>query len=199
MLKIGLTGGIGSGKSAATKLFEQLGIPVIDADIIAREVVVKGQPALTEIVQHFGAQVLHPDESLNREALRNIIFSNAEHKKTLESIIHPRVYQAMLAQSGQYHSPYLVFAIPLLLENQRQNLMDRILVVDCPVETQIQRVQQRDNLSVTQIKAIISAQIARPNRLAAADDIIHNDGSFSALAEQVKKLHNLYLSLPTSP
>ncbi len=193
-LKIGLTGGIGSGKTTVCKLFADYSIPIIDADIIARQLVEPGQPALAEIVRQFGAEVLNND-SLDRKKLGEIIFADKEKKKQLESILHPAIYQRLRQLADSQQSPYCILAIPLLLETGMDNLVDRILVIDCPLELQYDRVRQRDGLSDEQIKRIIASQISRQERLAQADDIIDNSKSSIELAEQVKNLHNLYLSL----
>ncbi|MFZ2451543.1 MAG: dephospho-CoA kinase [Methylovulum miyakonense] len=195
MLKIGLTGGIGCGKSTVANLFSQLDVPIIDADIISRNLVQPGQPALAAIRQVFGERILNIDGSLDRSHLRDIIFADAEAKQKLESILHPLVYQAILAAVGQTISRYCVICIPLLFETKMTRLADRILVIDCPTETQVMRVRQRDHLSDGQIQAIIGSQVPRDFRIANANDLIENTGTNDKLAEQVKKLHNLYLSI----
>lgn len=198
MLKIGLTGGIGSGKTTAANFFLELGIPVIDADDIAHTLVAKGQPALKEIEKTFGAIILNEDGSLDRGKLRDIIFSSPSQKKLLESILHPLVYEEMQRQTDSMDSPYVILSIPLLLETGMQHLVDRVLVIDCPVEIQFERVKQRNGLTDDRITSIIEAQIPRTLRISAADDIVNNAGSTSKLAEQIKKLHNLYISLGNS-
>jgi dephospho-CoA kinase len=195
MLKIGLTGGIGSGKTTASNLFLELGIPVIDADKISHSLVKKDQPALSEIEKTFGSAIINPDGSLDRDRLRDIVFSNSDKKKLLESILHPLVYKEIRRQIETLDSPYVILSIPLLLETGMQHLVDRVLVIDCPVETQIKRVKQRNRITEEKIRSIINAQIPRTQRITAANDIIDNSGSASKLAEQIKKLHNLYLSL----
>jgi len=195
MLRIGLTGGIGCGKSTVANLFSQLDVPIIDADIISRNLVQPGQPALAVIRQVFGGKILNVDGSLDRSHLRDIIFADAEAKQKLESILHPLVYQAILAAVGQTISPYCVICIPLLFETKMTRLADRILVIDCPTEIQVMRVRQRDHLSDGQIQAIIGSQVPRDFRIANANDLIENTGTNDKLAEQVKKLHNLYLSI----
>ncbi|WP_019864893.1 dephospho-CoA kinase [Methylovulum miyakonense] len=195
MLRIGLTGGIGCGKSTVANLFSQLDVPIIDADIISRNLVQPGQPALAAIRQVFGGKILNVDGSLDRSHLRDIIFADAEAKQKLESILHPLVYQAILAAVGQTISPYCVICIPLLFETKMTRLADRILVIDCPTEIQVMRVRQRDHLSDGQIQAIIGSQVPRDFRIANANDLIENTGTNDKLAEQVKKLHNLYLSI----
>ena len=197
MLKVGLTGGIGSGKSSATKIFASFNAPVIDADVIAHQLSQPNQPALKEIVHCFGDEIINADGLLNRGKLRAVVFSDAKKKQQLESLLHPLVYAEIAAQISQLNAVYCIIAIPLLIEtyNINQIKLDRILVVDCPVELQIERVKNRNPLSDTQIQAIIAAQTSRQQRLAVADDIIDNSKSATHLAEQVKKLHNSYLLL----
>jgi len=195
MLKVGLTGGIGCGKSTVAKIFADLNIPVLDADEIAHRLVEKGQPALVQIQQEFGKAILNPDGSLNRQHLREIVFSDLKQKQKLESILHPLVYKTIQAELEQLVSPYCIISIPLLFETNMTHLVDRILVIDCPVETQIERVKTRDNLTVERIQSIIDNQVSRAYRKANAEDLIDNSATDYRLAEQVKKLHNLYLSL----
>jgi dephospho-CoA kinase len=196
MLKIGLTGGIGCGKSTIAELFRtRHNIPIIDADIISRQLVGPGQPALISIQRTFGQSFINQDGSLNRNKLRDAIFSNAEKKRQLEAIIHPLVYQQMQLEFEKQTSPYSLLCIPLLMETNMTSFVDRILVVDCPVETQIERVSQRDKLSKERILSIIASQVSRKYRLSHANDIINNSNSTTLLAEQVKKLHNQYISL----
>ncbi len=197
MLKVGLTGGIGCGKTTVAKIFAQLNIPVIDADEIAHRLVAIGQPALAQIHQEFGADILSPDGSLNRKKLGELIFSDPKQKQKLESILHPLVYQAIEAELRLLNAPYCIISIPLLFETNMSHFVDRILVVDCAVETQIERVRSRDNLTVERIQSIIDSQASRNFRIEQADDLIENSGTDDKLAERVKKLHNLYLSLST--
>ncbi len=195
MLKVGLTGGIGCGKSTVAKIFADLNIPVLDADQIAHRLVEKGQPALARIQQEFGASILSPDGSLNRPHLREIVFSDLTQKQKLESILHPLIYKTIQAALEQLAAPYCIVSIPLLFETDMTRLVDRILVIDCPVETQIERVKIRDNLTIERIQSIVDNQVSRAYRIAKADDLIDNSTADYRLAEQVKKLHNLYLSL----
>lgn len=195
MLKIGLTGGIGSGKSTITTLFSKHGIPIIDADIIAHQLVEPGQAALKLLQQAFGNSIINNDNSLNRQQLREIVFSNTERKVQLESIMHPLIFQQMQDEYQQQNSPYSILCIPLLIETNSTAFVDRIIVVDCAVESQIDRVKQRDQLSTERILSIISSQVDRKTRLSYADDVIDNSKSTTQLAEQVKKLHNQYLLL----
>jgi dephospho-CoA kinase len=197
MLKVGLTGGIGCGKSTVARIFSQLQIPVIDADEIAHRLVAIGQPALAQIRQEFGADILSPDGTLNRRKLRDLIFSDPNHKQKLESILHPLVYQAIQADLKLLNAPYCIISIPLLFETNMSHFVDRILVIDCAVETQIERVRSRDNLTAERIQTIIDSQVSRDFRIKQADDLIDNSGTDDKLAERVKKLHNLYLSLST--
>jgi len=195
VLKVGLTGGIGCGKSTVTALFKQLNVPVIDADEIAHQVVAIGQPALKLIQQIFGSDSLNADGSLNRNTIRELVFTDPEQKKKLEAIIHPLVYQTMQAEMALLIVPYCIISVPLLFETNRADFVDRVLVIDCPPETQIERVQKRDNLSPERVQSIIDSQVSRAFRLAHAQDIIDNTQSNAELAQQVEKLHNLYLSL----
>jgi len=195
VIKVGLTGGIGSGKSTITDLFKQYNIPIIDADIIAHQLVEPGQPALIQLQQIFGKAIINNDDTLNRRYLRDRVFSDKEKKIQLEAIIHPLVFQRMQSECDKQDSHYGILSIPLLIETKMTNFVDHILVVDCPVETQIERVKLRDKLSSERILSIISSQTSRKTRLSYADNIIDNSNSASQLAEQVKKLHNHYLNL----
>ena len=197
MLKIGLTGGIGSGKSAVAKAFTALNTPVLDADEIAHRLVEKGQPALAQIQQAFGTGILNPDDSLNRKNLRELVFSDAKQKQKLELILHPLIYATLQAELELLTAPYCIIIIPLLFETGMTHFVDRVLVIDCPVETQIKRVKIRDKLTIERIQSIIDSQVSRAFRKSKADDLINNSGNNYRLAEQVKKLHNLYFSLST--
>jgi len=198
MLKVGLTGGIGCGKTTVAGIFEQLNIPVIDADEIAHQLVAIGQPALAQIRQAFGPDCLNPDGSLHRKKLRELIFSDRQQKQKLEAILHPLVYQSIQSELEQLNTPYCIIAIPLLFETHMTGLADRILVVDCAVETQIERVLKRDNMTMERILSIIDSQVSRAYRKTHAHDLIDNSKTDDKLAEEVKKLHNLYLSLSAS-
>jgi dephospho-CoA kinase len=195
VLKVGLTGGIGCGKSTVTALFKQFNVPVIDADEVAHQVVAIGQPVLKLIQQTFGSDSLNNDGSLNRNTIRELVFTNPEQKKKLEAIIHPLVYQTIQAEIALLTVPYCIISVPLLFETNRIGFVDRVLVIDCPPEIQIERVQKRDNLLPERIQSIIDSQVSRAFRLAHAQDIIDNTQSNTELAQQVEKLHNLYLSL----
>jgi len=195
MLKIGLTGGIGCGKTTVSKLFEQLNIPVIDADTLAHQLVEVGQPALREIELAFGSDMLNIDDSLNRKKLSQVIFSDKLQKQKLESIMHPLIYQAIQSALKSLDSAYCIISIPLLFETNMIALVDRILVIDCPVENQIERVQKRDAMPLAQIQAILDSQVPRTYRRTHAHDLIDTSISNDRLAETVKKLHNSYLSI----
>lgn len=193
MLKIGLTGGIGSGKTAASDHFAELGAEVIDTDLLSRELVEPGQPALQEIVATFGEQVLDPDGRLDRPGLGRLVFSNPEARQRLEAILHPRIRATMLARAEQSRAPYVVFVIPLLLETGQQALVDRVLLIDVPEDLQRARVAARDGLDDARINGILQAQTDRATRLRNADDIICNDGDIAKLHAAIEKLHRKYL------
>ncbi len=195
MLKVGLTGGIGCGKSTVSDLFLALAVPVIDADTIAHQLTEANQPALQEIREFFGVETLNADGTLNRPFLRDKVFTNPIAKQKLESILHPRVFAEINKQIQPLTSPYCILSIPLLFETKMSHFVDRILVVDCPIERQIARIKQRSQLPETRIRSIIDSQVSRDFRLTHADDIIDNSGTHGKLAEQVKKLHNLYMTL----
>ncbi|WP_413693686.1 dephospho-CoA kinase [Psychromonas sp. KJ10-2] len=193
---IGLTGGIGSGKSTVAKEFKALDIDIVDADLVAREVVAAGQPALAEIELYFGQQVIDENGGLNRAMLRQIIFSSEQKKQWLNDLLHPLIREAILAQLAQAESQYVILEAPLLLENKLTQYTDFTLVVDVPETLQIERAMQRDNNSRSQIQAIIDAQISRPERQKQADYIIDNSKpDLVALKEQVKMLHLQFLSI----
>lgn len=195
-LVIGLTGGIASGKSTVANLFaEQFGIDIVDADIVARQVVEKGTPGLAAIHDHFGAAVLNPDATLNRAALRERIFSNENEKMWLNNLLHPLIREKMTQDLRQVHSPYALLVVPLLVENQLQSMADRILVVDVDQATQIQRTMARDEVSEQQVRAILASQASREQRLACADDVIKNDAKNQKLLPQITELHQKYLAI----
>ncbi len=198
MLKVGLTGGIGSGKSTVCRLFADLGVPVVDADVIARQLVEPGQIALVKLTETFGSAILNSDGTLNRAGLRQKVFSDSDAKQRLDSIMHPLIYQKISDTVETLSHSYCIIAIPLLAETRKSDTVDRVLVVDCPLETQLKRVLARDPLSREQAEAIIATQATRQQRLALADDVIDNSNSPSRLAEQVKSLHNSYISLATT-
>ncbi len=197
-LRIGLTGGIASGKSTVAELFSGLGVPVIDTDIIAREVVLPGQPALAEIRDAFGDTVFE-DGVLNRAAMRQQIFSDNDVKRRLEAILHPRIRQETIEQANASGGDYQLIVVPLLTESPLRDYVDRILVVDCDVETQIARLLARDAETEDQARRILATQASRDERLAIADDVIHNDTSIEAMSSQVSALHDTYLRLAHLP
>ena len=195
MLKIGLTGGIGSGKSTAAEQFLKLGAPVIDADVIAREIVEPGKPAFEAVIAAFGDQIVGEDGRLDRKALRNIVFADPEQKSRLESILHPQIYTEILHQLEQIAYPYCVVVIPLLAESKRNYPLDRILVVDLPEKLQIDRTTARDKESEKHIEQIIRSQASRQQRLSIADDVIENSGTPETLLKNIDSLHQKYLEL----
>lgn len=195
MLKIGLTGGIGCGKTTVANLFAGYGVPIIDADAIARYLVEPGLPAFQQLRQCFGSSIIDSHGRLNRAGLRELVFSDDQKRRQLESIMHPLIYQEMQTLVAALHDTYVILIIPLLLETGRHNLVDRIAVVDCPENMQIERVKNRDGLAESTVFAILQTQVSRHQRLSSADDIIDNSGDAAALARQVETLHNLYLSL----
>jgi dephospho-CoA kinase len=195
---IGLTGGIGSGKSAAASLFSKLGAPIIDADAIARQLVEADEPALAEIGRSFGTDVLTATGELDRAALRRIVFADSAERGRLEAILHPRIRQQIQNEINKVQAPYCIVVIPLLLETGQSDLVDRILVMDVPLATQISRVASRNRLPREEILAIIEAQVSPGTRLAAADDIIENSGGLNELASQVGQLHAKYLEIAVS-
>ena len=194
-LRIGLTGGIASGKSAVADLFAAKGVPIIDTDVIAREIVEPGQPAVAEIEQAFGPDILDAEGRLRRRQLRNLVFRDDKRRQTLESILHPRIREAAEARAAAAGGAYQVIVVPLLAESPMRATMDRILVVDCSEETQLERLLRRDAETETQARRMIAAQASRDDRLAIADDIVDNDGTLEATAKQVDELHRKYLEL----
>jgi dephospho-CoA kinase len=195
MLIIGLTGGIGSGKSTAADFFAHLGVPVFDADALAHELVQPGQPALEKIITEFGREILNPDGTLNRTHLRAVVFSDPDQRLRLEAILHPLIRQRFKEKITQIDAPYCILSIPLLLETHQEDMVNRILVIDAPESLQIARTQERNGLSATEVKKILSAQAKRKQRLAAADDIVVNDGDLPRLKAQVSELHQKYLHI----
>ena len=195
MLIIGLTGGIGSGKSTVTQLFADFSIPIIDADVIAHQITQPNQPALKLIAENISNETINNDGSLNRDKLRALIFSQPHQKQQLENLLHPLVYAEIAAQIAELNTAYCIVSVPLLIETQKTQMVDRVLVIDCSEQQQIQRVMQRSQLTKAQVHAIMATQASRAQRQAVADDIIDNSNSFIHLAEQVKKLHNSYLLL----
>lgn len=192
---VGVTGGIGSGKTTVTDAFAEFGIEVIDADVIARQVVEPASPALQEIRAHFGDQVIHSDGTLNRTALRELIFADEREKDWLNQLLHPLIRVGIKTSLKSASSVYCILSAPLLLENKLTYLCDRVLVVDVSEATQVMRTMARDNTNEAQVQAIMQAQISRPERLAGADDIIDNDGPVANISAQVQVLHQRYLQL----
>lgn len=193
---VGVTGGIGSGKSTVANFFAELGIVVVDADIIARDVVAVGEPALTAISDYFGSEVIAKDGSLDRAVLREHIFTHPAHRQWLEALLHPLIRERMIAQCQQATSAYCLLVVPLLVENQLTELCHRVLVVDVTPEQQVARTLQRDKIDATQVHAIMKSQASRQQRLAAADDVLDNNSSdLNQLQERVTELHQQYLAL----
>jgi dephospho-CoA kinase len=191
--RVGLTGGVASGKSTVTKIFRALGVPIIDTDELARVVVEPGQPPLERLVERFGASILTSDGHLDRPALRTIVFSDPKARADLEALIHPAIGAAVESRSAASGGPYQILVIPLLVEKNLGSQLDRVLVVDCDEEQQIRRLQARDGSTLEEARAILNAQASRAARLQAAHDVIKNDGALGALQPQVAALHALYL------
>ena len=195
MLVIGLTGGIASGKSTATDFFRTLGVPVIDADEISHELVEPGQPTLSEIIRTFGKEYITPDGQLDRGRLRRLVFSNPEQRLALEHILHPRIRREIQQRLAGLDAPYCIVCIPLLVETNQADLVDRILVIDASTETQISRLQQRQTMNDDEIQGVLTSQASRHARLEVADDTILNDGSIASLHKKLGALHREYLAL----
>lgn len=194
-LRVGLTGGIASGKSTVADMFAELGVGLIDTDVIARQIVEPVEPALAEIVAAFGSGVLRDDGSLDRRRLRDIIFADDADRERLEAILHPRIRREAARQAARAPGPYHIVVVPLLAESPMLNDMDRVLVVDCERETQLERLLARDGETLAQAERILDAQASRDERLAIADDVIRNDGTLADTERRVAELHRLYLSL----
>jgi dephospho-CoA kinase len=195
VLRIGLTGGIASGKSAVAAEFAELGASIVDTDLIAREVTAPGSPALAAIVDQFGPEVLAADGGLDRQRLRGIVFADAAARRALEAIVHPRIRRLALARAEAAAGPYVIFVVPLLFETGFDRLVDRTLVVDCPETVQVERLRRRDGAGEQQARAIIAAQLGREARRQAADDLIDNSGDIEATRARVAELHERYLAL----
>ena len=195
MLKIGLTGGIASGKSTVAALFAKLGVPVIDTDELAREVVEPGEPALSALVTAFGPSILEAGGRLDRKALRQRVFANPAERARLEAIVHPAIRARLTSRLQAVNSPYAVIAMPLLVETSQQASFDRVLVVDCPESLQLERLLARDGETSAGAKAILAAQASRHERLQVAHDVIENTTTPSALTPQVERLHHRYLTM----
>lgn len=191
---IGLTGGIGSGKTAVSDAFQDLGITIVDADLASRIVVQKGKPSLKKIAEHFGNDILNENSELDRAKLREIIFNSDEEKNWLESLLHPAIANQIQDELKASSSPYTILVSPLLLETNQKEYCNKVLVVDVPVELQVERTLKRDQVSEGQVKSIIKAQISRKNRLEFADEVIINDGSLEELHSTVMKFHQKFIA-----
>lgn len=193
---LGLTGGIGSGKSAAAERFATHGIHMVDADQAARWVVEPGRPALKQLAEHFGAEILQADGSLDRSALRTKIFEDPEQRRWVEALLHPLIAQEIADNLAKASSPYAVFVSPLMVESGQYKRTDRLLVIDAPVELQRARTLARDTTTAEQVEAILKAQATREQRLALANDVLLNDRDLAWLHAEVDRLHHFYLTLP---
>lgn len=195
---VGLTGGIASGKSAVSALFAGLGVPVIDTDLLAREVVAPGQPALAELVAHFGPEILDASGALDRRQLRERVFAEPQQRKALEAVLHPRIRALAQTRLAALTDPYGLLVVPLLVEAGVYPFIERVLVVDVAPEVQLARLCARDGVDRKLAQAMLDAQASRAQRLARADDVIHNDAGLDALPEQVARLHQRYLDWAAS-
>lgn len=199
MLRVGLTGGIGSGKTAVSDHFAELGAPVIDTDVLAREVVEPGEPALEQLVDAFGRDILLDDGSLNRERLRATVFDDPEARRRVEAIVHPAIRQRLREQLKSLErqaEPYCIIVVPLLVETDFQEMVDRVLVVEAPRERRIGWVMARSDMRRDEVEAIMESQASDEERASLAHDIIYNDGSLDDLKEKVDRLHAKYLVVP---
>ena len=199
VFRVGLTGGIASGKSTAAKFFGALGVPILDSDQVARDVVEPGQPPLERLIERFGAGILTPDGHLNRPALRDIVFADPKARADLEALTHPAIGAAMEAQSALAGGPYQILVIPLLVEKNLASHVDRVLVIDCDEALQLRRLSDRDGTTTEQARAILNAQAPRSTRLKAANDVIKNDAGMNAVRDQVAALHERYLEFAGRP
>jgi len=198
VLLIGLTGGIASGKTLVSDTFKSLGVPVVDADVLARAAVEPESDGLKRLSEHFGETILTKEGELDRAALRSLIFSDPAHRKTVDNILHPIIRalsENRIEHAAQQGHAYAIYAVPLLVETTQQDRFDRILVVDVPVEIQLQRLQKRDGGTKEKAQAILDAQATREQRLAVADDVIDNSGTKEAVRLHVAQLHSRYLAL----
>jgi dephospho-CoA kinase len=194
-LRVGLTGGIASGKSLVANMFAKLGAELVDADQIARDVVAPGEPALTAIRDAFGAEVFSSRGELDRAALRKLVFADADKRRALDALLHPLIRARLLARLGEVRRPYAIIAVPLLVETDFAALVDRVAVVDCAESQQLERLMRRDGIPRTEAMAMIAAQADRATRLRAAHDVIDNSGDVEATRRQVAQLHHRYLEL----
>tara|TARA_B100001750_G_C15295854_1_gene489730 strand:+ start:24 stop:617 length:594 start_codon:yes stop_codon:yes gene_type:complete len=195
MLIIGLTGGIGSGKSVASDKFKSLGIVVVDADVASRTVVEPGKPALKEIQDHFGSGIITAEGKLDRNKLREIIATDSKERKWLESVLHPKIGEQITKEISESTSVYTLFVAPLLLETNSQEMCSRVVVVDVPKDVQIQRTAKRDKVSSNQVEQMVAAQMKREKRLEKADDVLLNNGTIEDLEKQVEELHKKYIQM----
>lgn len=195
MLIIGLTGGIGSGKSVASDKFKSLGITIVDADIASRTVVEPGKPALKEIEDHFGSGIITAEGKLDRNNLREIIATDPEERKWLESVTHPKIGEQITKEISESTSVYTLFVAPLLLETNSQEMCSRVVVVDVPKDVQIRRTAKRDKVSPNQVEQMVAAQMEREKRLEKADDVLLNSGTIEDLEKQVEELHKKYIQM----
>ncbi len=196
MLVVGLTGGIAAGKSTATAFFQSRGVPVIDADEVARDVVAAGTPGLAAVAVAFGSQILQADGTLDRRGLRDRVFADPAERHRLEAILHPLIQAEIRARLRQVTGPYCILAVPLLIESASlRALVDRVLVIDVPVEVQVARLMQRDHMTAEQCQAMLAAQASRAQRLEGADDVVDNATDITALQRQLESVHARYLEL----
>lgn len=194
-LRVGLTGGIASGKSTVAEMFSELGIPIIDTDVIARQVVMPGQPALEELRKRFGQSVIDTDGNLDRAAMRKIVFADEEARRELEAILHPRIGAETRRQSESADGPYQLIVVPLLAQSALLDFVDRVLVVDCDEELQVQRLLVRDAETIDQAQRMLAAQSSRSERLSIADDVIDNSGDLRSTRTAVTQLDRMYRRL----
>jgi dephospho-CoA kinase len=194
-LRIGLTGGIASGKSTVEQRFRQLGVPVINADDSARAVVAPGEPGLAAVIAHFGSRMLTPQKELDRRALRSLIFADPKSRKELETILHPLIRSDMDRRILESEGPYIVLSIPLLIEGGARDRVDRVLLIDADESLQLERLMSRDAVSAEEARATLAAQASRAARLQGADDVLENAGSVSELRQAVDRIHQRYLEL----
>lgn len=194
-MRVGITGGIGSGKTAVTNLLGARGVAIVDADVVARDVVEPGSEALFAIAEHFGAEVIKEDESLDRGALRKIVFASPDERRWLESLTHPLIRERIAEKLNQAKSPYVVLSSPLLLESGQNEFTDHVVVVDVPEALQIRRAARRDDTSEELVRSIMHAQMQRQDRIGKANSVIDNSGTLEELKQQVLVLHEKLLSL----
>jgi dephospho-CoA kinase len=195
VFRVGLTGGIASGKSTVAALFVELGAGLVDTDAVARDLVEPGSPALAEIRREFGSDVIDAEGGLDRRRMRSLVFADPARRRALERILHPAIRSRSLELAAASGAPYVIIAVPLLVETGFAEHVDRVLVVDCPESLQLERLVQRDGVTLDEARAMLSAQVARSERVAAADDLIDNGGNLESTREQVRSLHSRYLEL----